>query len=684
MRREMKRIFIANRGEIACRLVEACRSLSLTSIVGYSVADSASRAVRLADESICIGPSDARESYLSSTQIIEAALEMNADAIHPGYGFLSENSDFVRLLMKSGVKFIGPSAAAMKKLGDKVQAKELARGCRIPLLEDITITERELNSPAAFKKLDQYLKSASFPLLVKAAGGGGGRGMRVVETRSALNDQIQAASREARNLFNDGTVFIEPYIRGARHIEVQVIADSTGDTRAIGTRDCSLQRRHQKVIEEAPAPGLSPALENRLLRAAEKICKAARYESLATVEFLLTRGKDFYFLEVNTRLQVEHPVTELSTGLDLVALQLQVAAGRKLTELLPKTRRSIVRHAIEARICAEAPELDFRSSTGPIIEASYPCAPGIRVDYGFEAGDHITHHYDSLIAKVISSGTKRSDAIGRLTQALRRTVITPPRTNLGYLLALLESPSFNSNRHTLLTAGEVLVQFSSRYPLRLTTALLAAAAARIKPECPPAYESPWSSEGNWSIAGETSSPVDMKINGRQFRVMVTRLQDKLRASVHAGDESLLPETPFFFVLNGSCWELSLEGALTAGTIIRTTPSLSTIALEGDTFAVEYLFTTEKRRSTSALSGDTLEIRAHLPGKIVSVSASPGNLVHEGTPLLVLESMKMEHTLTSPAGGTVAEVLTSPGQPVAAGDLLAVIESGGEASGKKER
>ncbi len=428
------KILIANRGEIAIRIIRACRLLNIKTVAVFSEADRGALHVRFADEAYHIGPAPASQSYLVMERLIEVARNAGADAIHPGYGFLAENWQFADLVFKSGLTFIGPPPEAIRLLGDKLEARKLAEQHGVPTVPGGPVSASKL-SPA--RKLAD---KCGYPLLVKAVAGGGGKGMRLVNAPDDLEKALLAAGNEARSAFGDDRVFIEKCIVRPRHIEIQVACDSFGNAVYLGERECSIQRRHQKLIEEAPSPFVDIALRSKMGETAIKAVKAANYVSLGTVEFLVDADRSFYFLEVNTRLQVEHPVTELVTGIDLVDEQIRIAAGEKLS--IRQENLSISGHAIECRVCAEDAVNGFIPSTGTIVSYRQPSGPGVRVDSGIREGSEVTPYYDSLLAKLITYGANRNEAINRMRQALAEFRIAGVVTNTGFHETVMELPAF--------------------------------------------------------------------------------------------------------------------------------------------------------------------------------------------------------------------------------------------------
>lgn len=442
-----RKVLIANRGEIALRVLRACRDLDIPAVVAYSEADRDSLAVRVADEAVCVGPPAAAKSYNNIPGIISAALVTGCDALHPGYGFLAENAYLAEVCAQVGVTFIGPKPDVIEQMGDKARARHLMREAGVPLLPGTEgIVERLGDARAEAKKI-------GFPVVVKAVAGGGGRGMRVAKDDAELTRLFPLARAEAEAAFGNGDVYIEHYLDRPRHVEVQILADHHGRILALGERDCSLQRRHQKVVEEAPAPQLPKKVRDSLLRAATRGAKAARYTSAGTLEFLLSRDGRFYFMETNARIQVEHPVTEATTAIDLVAWQIRIAAGEPLT--IDSKALAPQGHAIECRITAEDATRDFRPNTGTVETYVAPGGPGIRVDSHLYAGYTIPPHYDSLLGKIISWGKDRDEALARMNRALAETVITGFPTTLPFLRSVIADPTFK--------AGDVDTGFIPRF-----------------------------------------------------------------------------------------------------------------------------------------------------------------------------------------------------------------------------
>jgi 3-methylcrotonyl-CoA carboxylase alpha subunit len=447
----MKRLLIANRGEIAVRIMRACREAGISPVAVFSEADRTARHVSLADLACCIGPGPAKESYLRIDNILEAAVAMQADAIHPGYGFLSENAGFAAACAATGITFVGPPADVIRLLGDKIEAKRLMERADVPVVPGYNGDDQ------SDRLLRRQAQQIGLPLLIKAAAGGGGRGMRVVTQAEQLEESLQEARREAKAAFGDDRLLLERYIEKARHIEVQIFGDIQGEAIHLYERECSIQRRHQKIIEESPSPALTPELRERITAAAVRVCRAAGYVNAGTVEFLLEESPDgehrFYFLEVNTRLQVEHPVTELLTGLDLVRLQFRIADG----EPLPYRQEQIIAsgHAMEVRIYAEDAAANYQPSIGRLAQWIEPSGPGVRVDSGVVRGSEVTPYYDPMLAKLIVRGQDRAATLSRMEQALMGFHALGVRTNIPYLLDIVRHPAFR--------AGELSTRFLEQH-----------------------------------------------------------------------------------------------------------------------------------------------------------------------------------------------------------------------------
>jgi acetyl-CoA carboxylase biotin carboxylase subunit len=491
----MRRVLIANRGEIAVRVARACREHGLSSVAVYSDADRDAPHVRAADDAVAIGPPPARESYLSVEALLAAARTAGADAVHPGYGFLAENAAFARAVVEAGLVWIGPPPEAIATMGDKVTARATVAAAGVPVVPGAEVDGADAAEAA------RRAASLGYPVLVKAAAGGGGKGMRRVASPAELDEALAAAAREAAAAFADARVYLEKLIEHPRHVEVQVLGDGRGTLLHLGERECSVQRRHQKVVEETPCPVMTPALRAEMTAAALAVARAVDYASAGTIEFLLDPDGKFYFLEMNTRLQVEHPITEWITGVDLVGAQLRVAGGEPLG--FAQQDVSFRGHALEVRVCAEDPAAGFLPSAGPILLVRQPVAPGVRVDSGIEAGSRVPLEYDPLLAKISVWGPDREQAVRRMQAALRDTVILGPTTNLAFLQDVLAHPAFAAGATHTGFIDEHLTGWGATDDEIDAAAVAAALAGTLRsataPTAPSVQPSPWDTLGAWRL-----------------------------------------------------------------------------------------------------------------------------------------------------------------------------------------
>ncbi|TFZ07216.1 acetyl/propionyl/methylcrotonyl-CoA carboxylase subunit alpha [Ramlibacter henchirensis] len=655
-----KKILIANRGEIACRVAATARRMGIRTVAVYSEADANAKHVAACDESVPIGGSAPKESYLRWERIIEAARATGAQAIHPGYGFLSENEDFARACAEAGLGFIGPPASAIQAMGLKAESKRLMEQARVPLVPGYHGADQD---PGLLKKQADRI---GYPVLIKASAGGGGKGMRAVEKPQDFEAALASCQREARNSFGDDAVLIEKYVQRPRHIEIQVFADTQGNLVYLFERDCSVQRRHQKVLEEAPAPGMTPQLRQRMGEAAVAAARAVGYVGAGTVEFIVEqRGSEmeFFFMEMNTRLQVEHPVTEAITGLDLVEWQLRVAAGEPLP--LKQDQLRIHGHAIEARICAENPDNNFLPATGRLRvyrkpECSAFTPARVRVDDGVREGDEISPYYDPMIAKLIVHGDTREQALARLDEALAATRIVGLATNVQFLRHVVKSRSFSqADLDTALIQREQAVLFNQE-PVGLPLAAAAAVSYALAKERAQEGGDPFSRRDGWRSHGVASRRFAFDFGGQPQQAELTYLHDGgLQFSV--GGVS----GPLAFRREGDGMEVQFGGIRTRVHVHATGETDHVFTPQGATqiVAVDLL----AHAGEGAVEGGRLT--APMPGKVVSISVKAGDAVKKGQPLAVMEAMKMEHTIAAPADGTVAEVLYGPGDQVAEGAEL---------------
>ncbi|MFN4004271.1 MAG: acetyl/propionyl/methylcrotonyl-CoA carboxylase subunit alpha [Hylemonella sp.] len=660
-----EKILIANRGEIACRVAATARRLGIRTVAVYSDADAQARHVALCDEAVAIGGLTPADSYLRGERIIEAALAAGAQAIHPGYGFLSENEGFARACAAAGLVFIGPPPAAIEAMGLKAESKRLMERAGVPLVPGYHGAEQDP------RLLQHEADRIGYPVLIKASAGGGGRGLRIVEKPEDFAEALASCQREAQASFGDAAVLIEKYVLSPRHIEIQVFGDTQGHYVHLFERDCSVQRRHQKVLEEAPAPGLSPQLRQRMGQAAIDAARAVGYVGAGTVEFIVEQREgrmDFFFMEMNTRLQVEHPVTEAITGLDLVEWQLRVAAG----EPLPLTQEQIrlQGHAIEARICAENPEQHFLPATGTLQTFTLPpCSEfspaAVRVDAGVRAGDAISPYYDSMVAKLIVHGDTREQALARLDAALAATRIVGVHTNVQFLRRVLASPSFAQARlDTALIAREAAVLFGQE-PVGLPLAAAAVVAHTLQQEqamgCAPGrWTDPWGRRNGWRAWGLAQRRFELVFHGERQAAVLTYLHDGALRLAVAGQELALRWQP-----QGEALALELDGRRHLVHVVRSGEQAHVFASQGAT----QITVVDALAHAADHGGEGGRLTAPMPGKVLAFAVQPGERVRKGQVLAVLEAMKMEHTIAAPDDGVVAELLYAPGEQVSEGAEL---------------
>ncbi len=656
-----KKILIANRGEIACRVAATARRMAIKTVSVYSDADASAKHVGFCDESVHIGGSAPKDSYLRWEKIIEAAKATGAEAIHPGYGFLSENEEFAKACASAGLVFIGPPASAIKAMGLKAESKQLMEKAGVPLVpgyhgadQDPTMLQREADR-------------IGYPVLIKASAGGGGKGMRMVEKSEDFAAALASCQREAINSFGNDTVLVEKYALRPRHIEIQVFGDTQGNYVYLFERDCSVQRRHQKVLEEAPAPGMTPEMRAQMGEAAVAAARAVNYVGAGTVEFIVEQRADgsmnFFFMEMNTRLQVEHPVTEAITGLDLVEWQLRVASGEPLP--LAQDQLKINGHAIEARICAENPDNNFLPTTGTLHVYDKPVCTAfergtIRIDDGVRQGDTISPFYDSMVAKLIVHGQTREEALARMDEALAQTRIVGLSTNVQFLRYVVRSPSFaEANLDTSLIPREEAVLFKQE-PVGLSLAAASAIAQTLLDEKAGEGTDPFSRRDGWQTHGVTQRPFEFDFHGEPAKATLSYGHDgALQLAV--GDVS----GPLVFDKNAQGIDLQFAGQRL----------MATVYTQGE---VDHVFTARGATQITAIdllahAGESHaeggRLTAPMPGKILSFSVKAGDTVKKGQPLAVMEAMKMEHTIAAPADGVVQELMYAPGDQVTEGSEL---------------
>ncbi len=644
-------VLIANRGEIALRVMRTARAMGLRTIAIYSDADEGAPHMRFADEAYRVGPSPARESYLDIQKVMEVANEAKAGAIHPGYGFLSERAEFADACVAAGIVFVGPPASAIRAMGDKAAAKVLMDKARVPIVPGYHGAQQDP------KFLRQKAYEIGYPVLIKASAGGGGKGMRRVEKVIEFDDALAAASREAQAAFGDGRVLIEKWIQRPRHIEVQIFADNHGNVVHLFERDCSAQRRHQKVIEESPAPGMTAEVREAMTKAATEAARAVGYSGAGTVEFIASGGgalkpDGFWFLEMNTRLQVEHPVTEMVTGLDLVEWQFRVAAG----ERLPKSQDQIVLsgHAVEARLYAEDSSRNFLPSTGRLHLMRLADGDGVRVDAGYEEGQEVSPYYDPMLAKVIAHGRNRDEAFDRLGAALRASSIAGPRTNLAFLRALVNAPDVRAGNIDTglierdldkLAVQAVADHAAAAYAVETLISRDQERIARRAMRRNNERLSPWDAADAFDFSGGRQLSVPVRIDGEHVAAQVR------------------------FALDGATVIISGAAAVKSK-LVEVGNGL--LAVRGDSASIVELGS--GLSAADELAGGDGVVVAPMHGKVLAIEVIKGDRVERGQRLAVLEAMKMEHALLAQGDGVVVEIAVEPGAQVSEGARLLVIEA----------
>jgi 3-methylcrotonyl-CoA carboxylase alpha subunit len=669
-----KKVLIANRGEIAVRIMATCREMGIRTVAVYSEADRAARHVREADEAYFIGPAPAAQSYLSRETILTVARQSGSEAIHPGYGFLSENADFAEACEQAGIIFIGPPAPVMRLMGSKIAAKQLTQEAGAPTVPGYNGKSQD----------DALLLSEAertgFPLLIKASAGGGGRGMRTVFTRDDFLAQLAGARREAQSAFGDDTVFLERLLHHPRHIEIQILADQHGNVISLGERECSLQRRHQKILEESPSLALTPALRAEMGDAAVRIAHAAGYVNAGTLEFMLDENKQFYFLEMNTRLQVEHPVTELVTGLDLARHQLRIAAG----EYLGITQEQIYQrgHAIEVRLYAEDPEHNFLPSTGRITLYNIPEGPGVRVDSGIVNGDEISQFYDPMIAKLIVYAEDRPSAIARLQQTLAHSAISGVITNISLLHAISSHPAFQAGHtHTGFLEEHGFLQTPDLEETLPSEVLRAAAwselQAEIQVQSSGNYNSkthagkynPWQELGPWRMIGETRV-FTYRFHNRDYKISLksSSMNTQNTWKMQIDGE---PEEEVTFTTDNNHLVLLRYGSRQERVYVQRQKGETQVIVRGRAYSLQRRRAPDVESAThgGSIASGQRTLTAPMAGTIVKVQVRDGDEVQAQQVLVILSAMKMEHAITAPYDGKVDHVYYQEGAVVAGGATL---------------
>jgi acetyl-CoA carboxylase biotin carboxylase subunit len=664
----IRKILVANRGEIACRVMRTCRAMGIATVAVYSDADANARHLREADEAVHIGGSAASASYLNIFALIAAAKRAGADAIHPGYGFLAERAEFAAACRDAGIIFIGPSPEVIARMGDKSAARQLAFAAGVPVVQGYD--DREQTD----ERLVMAARGIGFPLMVKAAAGGGGKGMRIVERERDLLEALASARREAQSAFGDARLLLERVIREPRHIEFQIFGDAQGHIIHLGERECSIQRRHQKVIEETPSVALTPVLRKKMGEAAVTVGRQLGYTNAGTVEFILAPDDQFYFLEVNTRLQVEHPVTELVTGLDLVRWQIQVAEGRALP--LKQEHVTYSGHAIEARVYAEDPAQGYLPATGALALWREPHDQGVRVDAGVSTGDAISIYYDPLVAKISAHGADRIEAVRRLERALGQTALFGVRNNIAFLRRVLLHPAF--------VAGETNTAFLERHAAELETpsldeaglslvelvALACALLRNVQDE--PASLAGWRNNRSRPLI-ERFSPLEISSgNGYSPRnppaevQLLPRGDRDFMATVLDGKRAL-SVTVRVVERVGPDLTLIVDGLRRRLTAVETSAGEWWAQVGASESVVLRWISPLPEPDARARSGDSLA--APMPGQVIALLVTEGQDVRAGDPLVILEAMKMEHTIRAPHDGVVAAIHARPGTQVTASTVL---------------
>jgi acetyl/propionyl-CoA carboxylase alpha subunit len=662
----ISKLLVANRGEIAARIIRSAHALGIATVAVYSDPDAAAPYVTLADEAVRLPGAAPADTYLRGDLIVAAAAAAGADAVHPGYGFLSENAAFARACADAGLIFVGPAAETIAAMGDKVKAKAIMAAAGVPVLPSATIPAAGAGDLAA------AAAGVGFPLLVKAAFGGGGRGMRLVTDPGELSEAVSTARREAASAFGDGTVFLERFVTDPRHVEVQILGDTTGTVIHLFERECSIQRRYQKIVEECPSPAVDEDLRDALTAAAEAAGQAVGYTGAGTVEFVLDRDGSFYFLEMNTRLQVEHPVTEEVTGLDLVELQVRIAEGEPLPPSAREAR--IGGHAIEVRLYAEDVQGGFLPASGTLHRFEIPAAPGIRVDTGFRDGSVVSPHYDAMLAKVIAHGRTRAGAARRLARALGQAEIHGVTTNRDLLTAILREPEF-------LAGGTDTGYLTRHEPAALAAAAApGASAARVHALAAALARQAGNRAGapvlgtlpsGWRNVFSAPQRVSYAAAGEPREVTYRLRGDRVSAEVNGE-----PVEALVLAARPDQVDLEIDGIRRAYRVHQAGGGVYVDASDGSSALRETPRFGDPTKLAPAGS-----LLAPMPGLVLRVLAEPGTAVTAGQPIVVLEAMKMEQTVSAPADGVLAELHAKAGDQVSTGQVLAVLEAPAEKDGE---
>lgn len=644
----IRRLLVANRGEIVCRIARTARRLGVTTIAVYSDADRNAQHVRVADEAYHLGAAPAAESYLNVPKLIALAKRVGADAIHPGYGFLSENAGFAQACVDAGLIFVGPPAAAIKAMGSKSASKAAMAAVGVPVAPGYHGSEQSV------QRLGEEAARVGFPLIIKASAGGGGKGMQVVNSAADVPAAVESAQRLARTAFGDDRLLMERYFPLARHVEVQIFADSQGQTISLLDRDCSVQRRHQKIIEEAPAPGLRDEVRAAMAQAAVKSAQAVGYVGAGTVEFLVDDDQNFYFMEMNTRLQVEHPVTELITGIDLVEWQLRVAQGDPLPATQDMSRRGF---AVEARLYAEDPAHDYLPSVGRISHLRWAeASPGLRQDTGVEEGDEVSSYYDPMLGKIIAWGESRATAIDRLRRALGEIEIVGVATNRALLSSVLGDEEFRRGAvaTNFLGIRREHLCFAEKEPIAAEMAMAAVWCAARRTD----GNALWQDTRGWRLAAPASSTWRF---GESVVSVDSAASDRYLARVHGQELPLR-----ILARDAASFEVECDGEITKLSVFEAAPALH-LWLRGRHVVMNRVSTDDALQVVGTAEQGSL--LTPLPGTVVAVHVAAGQRVARGAPLITVEAMKMEHTLTAPYEGVVSRVAFGLADRVQAGAVL---------------
>lgn len=653
----IKRILIANRGEIARRIIRTAKSMDISTFAIYTNDEKNALHVQEADKAVSLGNGALTDTYLNIPLIIKVALENSCDAIHPGYGFLSENADFAEACRKSGIIFIGPEPEVIRLMGDKINARNFIENINIPLPPSVT--------GSSYQEIRSVAAKLQYPLIIKASAGGGGKGMKIVTDPSFLEDDFESASREALNYFGDSTVYLEQYLENARHIEVQILGDVHGNTVHLFERECSVQRRHQKIIEEAPSPSLSPEVRSKLFDTALNIARALNYTSAGTIEFLFDDRLNFYFLEMNTRIQVEHPVTELITGVDIVREQINIANGEALT--INQESITAKGHAIECRVYAEDPGSGFMPSPGFMLLNHLPVSSGVRIDSAFHEPTLVSPNFDPLLAKITAHSNNRSETIKILTSYLKKCAIHGLRTNLDFLAEILTDSDFTGNRISTRYCELKSPDLNSRLQQRKIEIsqqlLIAFAVANNFKDAK--NRSVWQSIGPWRINNKRI----YEMEGSLFEVYLKRIGSGSMVLTIGGTDYLIKsvenQEPLITFL--------LDNEKYTGIVTETNDGEVYISFQGMNFLIfrkdlpDTRMFSQKHKPSARLNGN--HVLSPLNGKVVKVSVKEGDTVEKGELMMIIESMKMENKILAPAQAEVTEVLVGDGDQVAGSELL---------------